>query len=346
MSTFEAKTNDQLIDILKKVVTVLVTRGVQSAGLFYQDDQFHAVGHRPICKFNIDNAHIWEEAPGFHIDHEVHVQTKLPDPPNLLTMTYKSGNQWWRKWSRHFLGYFPGYADPLKKPSWWPIEWSDHKNRTKNKFDILKIIAALYLHYENIVLDLPPEANQTLVVATGSTQTTSGQSEASGSTQAIMLTSPGQNAESVSTPGLDQVSMEPIIDVETIDPEDQPSVSSLIVPIQDTMELHPVANGQIINTSIQLQTLASAQVVEIATKEQHPPSSVSSQPIIPQDDSTSDWWSSTPLPIGPTAVCVSEQGLTPAEPKPLPPDRPKRKINQREELQARKRNTVGKKNKK
>ena len=91
------------------------------------------------------------------------------------------------------------------------------------------------------------------------------------------------------------------------------------------MELHPEANGQMINTPLHLQSLASAQVMEMATEEHQPSSSVSSQPVIPQDNSTSDWWSSTPLPMGPTAVCVAEQGLTPAEPKPLPSDMPKRK---------------------
>ena len=132
---------------------------------------------------------------------------------------------------------------------------------------------------------MPPEANQTQVVASGSTQTnmqtTSGQSEA----PEILLAT----AESVSTNDLDQVSDEPVIDVETIDPEDQPSVSSHIVPVQDTMELHPEANGQMINTPLHLQSLASAQLMEMATEEHQPSSSVSSQPVIPQDNSTSDW---------------------------------------------------------
>ena len=48
------------------------------------------------------------------------------------------------------------------------------------------------------------------------------------------------------------------------------------------------------------------------------------------------------MPMGPTAVSVAEHRPTPAKPNPLPQDMPKRKMNLREELRARKKNTVGK----
>ena len=55
-----------------------------------------------------------------------------------------------------FLTYFQGYGKEDRRPTWWPTEWKSPHTKGTTKEDMLKIIAALYLHYEGTTLELPP----------------------------------------------------------------------------------------------------------------------------------------------------------------------------------------------
>ena len=96
-----------------------------------------------------------EADENFYIVREPVRRVKLPAPPNLLTITQREAKAWCATWLSAFLGPFPGYADPSKKPSWYPIEWSPKRNKDKNKSDCIKIIAAMYKEYEGIDVDVP-----------------------------------------------------------------------------------------------------------------------------------------------------------------------------------------------
>ena len=338
MSSYENKTPEQLYQILRLAVSALIAQGEQAACIYYEGDRCNAVGHGPICAFSIANAYVWEDDPGFHIDRQVQHQTKLPAPPNLLTMTYKGAKKWLGEWQRKFLGYFPKFGVESKKPIWWPIEWSEEKNRTRTKIDMIKIIASLYKHYENVHLELPAGVD---LIQVGT----------NGSSQAAPTTSTTEYANTAGPvyQDLPQTNHSPAVGVS--DPIDQ---ESAIDPEEEAMSLLSENYGQM--DSPTLHTLNNANYHHC-----HPSTSTTQHP---------DWWSDAPLPKGPTATSVLDQrpppdGSIPASDAPMPegpttvPDQrppnvsipaspvivPKRRPNPREEIQSRMKNTVGKKKK-
>ena len=153
LSTFSKMPTEKLKTIGELVANELVLRGEQTAFLYYKKDNFHAGGHGPITTVAHEVCVRWETDENFHIDCTPVRLVKLPAPPNLLEITQIDAKAWCTTWLPVFLGSFPGYNDPSKKPSWYPIEWSPKRNKNKNKLDCIRIIAAMYKHFEG--LDVP-----------------------------------------------------------------------------------------------------------------------------------------------------------------------------------------------
>ena len=148
--TFSKMSAEKLRSIGVQVAKELTRQGEQSAFLYYEDSVFRAAGHGPITSVVSDVAHKWEASEDFHIVQEPVHLIKLPTPPDLQKITGKDAKAFCKKWLPFFLGYFPGYNDPLKKPTWYPIEWSSKRNKDKNREDCVKIIAEMYKEYGGI----------------------------------------------------------------------------------------------------------------------------------------------------------------------------------------------------
>ena len=50
------------------------------------------------------------------------------------------------------------------KVLWWPVDWKTHQTSGTSKNDVLKMIAAIYLQFDNRVLELHPGLSLTPVV--------------------------------------------------------------------------------------------------------------------------------------------------------------------------------------
>ena len=140
----------------KAAIDKLRRLGRQAAVYWFNGDRLESYGNPAMVSVSIDDEAV-QNHPQFHENSESVGYAKLPSPPpNLLKMKYKECKEFLNQWMEKFLTYFPGYGNEDRRPTWWPTEWkSPHKQGTK-KVDMVKIIAALYLHYEGIALELPP----------------------------------------------------------------------------------------------------------------------------------------------------------------------------------------------